>query len=227
MKRREFITLLGGAAAAWPLAARASQQRAIPVIGFIRTTSFQDYTPLVPAVRRALGERTDTDVLLLDLPRRVMRDIHGGIAAGASQCRQRFTSEWLAPCDALVFAGAAGDDMGATIHFRLRLSRSRVSKVEKIWSPSLSVNTQAPSIYFLSPDATLSAAHRADILSNIFSPFMFSVVPTASRLVAVPRPENVDAHQRPKNEVRHVRRGPLLFNWLCYGRPGDKGHEYP
>src|ERR1700757_3679464 len=43
-------------------------------------------------------------------------------------------------------------------------------------------------MYFLSPDATLSAAHRADILSSIFSPFMFCVVPTASRLVAVPRP---------------------------------------
>jgi hypothetical protein len=56
MRRRDVITLICGSAAAWPLAARAQQRAAIPVVGWLRSTTAAGSEHFVSGFRQGLSE---------------------------------------------------------------------------------------------------------------------------------------------------------------------------
>ena len=55
MRRRKFLSLLGGAAIGWPVVAR-SQQASLPVVGFLNSASADGYASMAAAFRRGLQE---------------------------------------------------------------------------------------------------------------------------------------------------------------------------
>src|SRR5215467_491901 len=85
MRRRDFLTLLGGATAAWPLAARAQLQ----VVGFLHPAAPEGYEPFVAAFRRGLGEMGFVEGLNLAIEFRWAHDDNARLPALAADLVRR------------------------------------------------------------------------------------------------------------------------------------------
>ena len=85
-RRREFISLIGGAAAAWPLAARA---QALPVIGFMSARSPEDTVQVLAAFHRGLGDGGFVDGRNVSVEYRWARGDYGRLPALAAELVQQ------------------------------------------------------------------------------------------------------------------------------------------
>ena len=155
-----------------------------------------------------------TSRFLFDFPRRVVRDVHREIAARAGWRRHGYAGKWLTPGDPLILPGTAGDDVGATIHFRLRLVEvARIEGRENLVAVAVGQHAGAVNVFLVAGRHVQCYAMGRHLVQHLLS---LHVLGSPDRLQCSGLTESgdVNAHQRLENEVRDVGRSPLLFNRL-------------
>jgi ABC-type uncharacterized transport system substrate-binding protein len=104
MKRREFISLIGGFAATWPLAVQA-QQPALPVVGLLRSTEIADFA--IAAFRRGLSDSGYTDGKNVTVDIRVAEDKRDRLSELAADLVRKRVAAIVVNTDAAPFAISA------------------------------------------------------------------------------------------------------------------------
>ena len=207
MRRREFVTLLGGAAAAWPLVARA-QQPAMPVVGFLNAGSPDTYADRLRAFRQGLSDTGYVEGRNMAIEYRWAEKQIDRMPALAAELVRRPVAVIVA-AEALLPASPQAATSTIPIVFAAARTRSRHGLVSSLARPSGNLT----GINILIGEL---AAKRYELLREL--------VPKAVRLAVLLNPTDAASAETTMKrfEIGNKRYGTANSNSQCQHLPGDR-----
>jgi putative tryptophan/tyrosine transport system substrate-binding protein len=205
MQRREFITLVGSAAVAWPLAARA-QQRAMPVIGYLGAESPSAFASRVGAFRQGLGESGYVEGQNVVIEFRWAEGQHSRLPALAAELVNRQVAVIVAPGGAPAALAAKGATTTIPIVFEMGADPIAIGLVGSLSRPGGNLT----GITSLSVEVTPKRLE-----------FLHEVVPGADTFAALVNPTSPTAASQSTNLQAFARDRGLKLHFLQAGSERD------
>src|SRR6202521_5092916 len=187
MKRREFITLMGGAAVAWPRAARA--QQAMPVVGFVNGGSADASGGFVAAFRKGLGETGYVEGQNVTVEYHWLEGQYDGLPALMADLVRRRVAVIATPATRVAAIAAKAATATIPIVFGVGEDPVRLGLVASLARPA----GNATGINFFATEVT---AKRLRLLHDL--------VPKAVRIAVLPNSANASIAESTLRDVRET-----------------------